>query len=60
MQDMVAADGEGVDFFLPFDNFESPARPRDVGGYREFRSRSLAFNHARNRRMQAWVESRCS
>ena len=60
LQDMVAADGQGVSFFLPFEGFESPARPRDVDSYREFRSRSLEFNHSRNRRMQAWVASTCS
>jgi hypothetical protein len=37
LQDLVAADGAAVRFFMPFDDFNPPAKPGDVETYREFR-----------------------
>jgi len=55
LQDLVARDDTTVRFFLPFDDFVSPAVPRDVDSYRAFRQRSIAFAEARNRRIEQWA-----
>ncbi len=54
LEDLVDDDGN-VKFFAPFDNFVSPAIPKDVAGYLQFRSRSMSFIEARNRRIAQWV-----
>ena len=36
---------------MPFEDFSSPAVPRDVATYMEFRRRSMLFVEARNRRI---------
>lgn len=36
LQELVTADGATVRFFMPFDNFNSPARPRDAEIYGGF------------------------
>lgn len=53
LQDLVTADGGAVRFFMPFDDFNPPAMPRDVETYREFRRQSIEFIEARNRRIDA-------
>jgi hypothetical protein len=53
LQDLVTADGRGVRFFMPFDDFNPPAMPRDVETYREFRRLSIEFIQARNQRIDA-------
>lgn len=50
LNDLVA-DDFSVRFFLPFDGFDSPALPADVGAYREFRHREIEFVEARNKRI---------
>ena len=55
LQDLVTADGAAVRFFMPFDDFNPPAKPRDVATYREFRRSSMEFIEARNRRIDALV-----
>ena len=42
-----------IQFFMPFDGFQSPAVPNDVHSYREFRERSMEFIKARNARVGA-------
>ncbi|MGN6484009.1 MAG: DUF6994 family protein [Thermomicrobiales bacterium] len=51
LQDMVSDDYETVRFFMPFDDFRTPAVPGDVDTYREFRRRSMEFTVARNARI---------
>ena len=50
-------DGRSVRFFLPFDGFNSPARPQDAETYREFRQHSIDFIEARNRRIDHLANS---
>jgi hypothetical protein len=52
LQDLVAGDGS-VRFFMQFDDFRSPAVPRELRTYREYRRRSIEFVKARNRRIEA-------
>jgi len=51
LQDMVSDDYGTIRFFMPFDDFRTPAVPKDVDTYREFRRRSMEFNRARNGRI---------
>lgn len=52
LQDIVDS-SHSVRFFMPFDDFKSPAVPSDVSTYREFRARSMEFNTARNERIRS-------
>lgn len=54
LQDLVN-DAGPVRFFLPFDDFRTPAIPRDLSTYREYRQRSEEFVVARNRRIDNWA-----
>ena len=51
LQDLVDSDGK-VQFFLPFNDFKTSARPGDVDSYREFRCKSISFVEARNARIE--------
>jgi Family of unknown function (DUF6994) len=51
LHDLVTDAYDGVRFFLPFDDFTTPAVPRDVDTYREYRRRSIEFVTARNLRI---------
>jgi Family of unknown function (DUF6994) len=51
LQDIVSDDYRHVKFFMPFDDFQTAAVPRDVETYREFRRRSIDFVVARNLRI---------
>lgn len=55
LQDLVTVDGTSVRFFMTFDDFESPAMPRNAETYREFRRLSIEFIEARNRRIDALI-----
>jgi hypothetical protein len=55
LQDLVTTDGAKVRFFMPFDDFNPPAKPRDAETYREFRRLSIEFIEARNRRIDVLV-----
>ncbi|MCD9154568.1 hypothetical protein NP095_14380 [Aeromicrobium duanguangcaii] len=50
LQDLLTPD-DGVDFFLPFEDFRGPAVPRDLDGYMAYRERTIAFIAHRNERM---------
>ena len=50
LDDIVGDDGQ-VRFFMPFDNFQSVAVPRDYSTYAEYRRRTIEFVHARNARI---------
>lgn len=51
----MTVDGTSVRFFMTFDDFESPAMPRNAETYREFRRLSIEFIEARNRRIDALI-----
>jgi hypothetical protein len=53
LQDLVADDGQ-VKFFMDFKNFTTPAVPRDIETYKEYRRLSMEFVDARNRRIRRW------
>jgi hypothetical protein len=50
LQDLVD-DDYSVRFFMPFDNFKTPAWPQDGDTYREYRHLSIEFIKTRNRRI---------
>jgi len=49
--DLVTEDCSTVNFFMPFDDFNSPSTPKDRDAYEEYRSRSIEFVVARNHRI---------
>ena len=51
LQDLVTNDRAAVRFFMPFDDFRTPAVPEDDATYRDYRRRSIEFIEARNRRI---------
>lgn len=51
LQDLTTRDGSDVRFFLPFDGFQSAARPREVETYVEYRRRAIEFIMARAQRI---------
>ncbi len=57
LQDLVTEDAARLKFFMPFDDFESPAVPRDIETYLEYRRRSIEFVRARNRRIDHYCAS---
>lgn len=55
LQDLVTPDAGQVTCFLPFEDFTTPAVPRDLDTYLDFRRRSIDFVTARNRRIEQWA-----
>jgi len=51
LQDLVTNDYSAVNFFMPFDDFNTPSVPRDGDTYMRYRRRSIEFVEARNRRI---------
>lgn len=51
LQDLVSADFESVNFFMPFDDFRGRSVPADVPSYRAYREASIQFISARNVRI---------
>lgn len=51
LQDLVSADRSTIRFFMPFDDFSTPAVPKGVEPYRTFRQHSMEFTAARNARI---------
>jgi len=58
LQDMISADAESVDLFLPSDGFARPSRPVTLDEYAVYREKATAFVEARNRRMLTSVTNR--
>jgi hypothetical protein len=56
LHDLVTADAGAVRFFTVFDDFKTPAVPRDVETYRGYRQRSIDFVLARNQRIVEWCD----
>lgn len=58
LDDLVTDDYRGVRFFVPFDDFTTPALPGTVEAYRSYRDVSAEFIEARNRRIgRPWLSS---
>ena len=55
LHDLVTTDVDQVNFFTEFDDFTSPAVPRDFDTYVDYRRRTIAFVEARNRRINRWA-----
>ena len=55
LQDLVTDDYSAVRFFMPFDDFKTPAVPKDLDTYQEYRRRSIEFIDARNRRIERFA-----
>ncbi len=55
LQDLTTTD-YSVTFFLPFNDFTTPATPMDVEQYTVYRQRSIDFVQARNQRIPASCE----
>lgn len=51
LQDLVAEDYSAVNFFMPFDNFNTPSVPKDRDAYTTYRNCSIEFVEARNQRI---------
>ncbi|MFO6452439.1 MULTISPECIES: DUF6994 family protein [unclassified Aeromicrobium] len=51
LQDLVSPTG-AVEFFLPFDDFRTPALPRDLAAYTAYRERTVLFITGRNARIE--------
>jgi hypothetical protein len=51
LQDLVTDDGSQVRFFMPFDDFEGPAVPRDLRTYVTYKRNAVEFVRARNERI---------
>lgn len=52
LDDLLQENGEAVDFWLPFDNFERSAFPEDLGEYLPYRDNLVSFVSRRNRRIK--------
>lgn len=50
--DDLVDDDLNVRVFMPFDDFNPPSVPRDLGVYKEYRRRSIEFIEARNQRIE--------
>jgi len=53
LQDLIDDSYSAVKFFMPFDEFRPPAKPRDIDTYQEYRRLSIEFVEARNRRIDS-------
>lgn len=51
LQDLVTKDYSTVNFFMPFDNFNTPSVPKNGDAYSKYRHLSIEFVNARNRRI---------
>jgi hypothetical protein len=55
LQDLVTAGTEEVKFLMHFEDFTTPAVPTDLDTYKEYRSLTIDFLTARNRRIAQWA-----
>lgn len=58
LQDLVTKDCSAVNFFMPFDDFKTPAVPCDGDTYTDYRRFSIQFIAARNRRIERHIGGR--
>lgn len=54
LQDLVTHDCAAVNFFLPFDGFNSSPVPDSMAAYLDYRALAVDFIEARNQRIQTW------
>lgn len=55
LQDAIDDDASTIRFCMPFDDFHGPSVPTSLSSYLEYRSRSIEFIHARNRRIERYL-----
>lgn len=55
LHDLLENGSDSVKFFLPFDDFNSSAAPRDRSAYDNYRARAVEFIGARNQRIYDWA-----
>lgn len=55
LRDLIEPNGRDIKFFTPFDDFATPAVPRNAAEYSDYRQRSMEFVCARNRRIDRYV-----
>jgi hypothetical protein len=55
LQDLVTDDAGRVKFSMHFDDFTTPAVPRDIETYKEYRRLTIEFVKARNDRINQWA-----
>ncbi len=58
LQDMIRNDSSAVEFFTPFDNFNSSPVPDSMAAYLSYREQAIGFINARNQRIQKWQETK--
>ena len=51
------ANGDEINFFLPFEDFRNSPWPADLNQYRAYMKSTMDFVAARNRRIAEWVKS---
>jgi len=51
LQDLVSKDYSSIDFFMPFENFKSPALPKTFDAYCSYKDQAMAFVNKRNQRI---------
>lgn len=51
LQDLVSADCSTINFFMPFDEFKTPAIPQSVATYLLYKNCVIKYIHARNQRI---------
>ena len=54
LQDLVTDDAGRVKFSMHSDDFTTPALPRDIETYKEYRRLTIEFVKARNDRIYRW------
>jgi hypothetical protein len=57
LQDTVTSDSSAVEFFMPFDDFNSSPVPGSMAAYLLYREHAIGFINARNQRIQRWYET---
>lgn len=61
LQDIVSKSSSEIEFFLPHDpSFEGSPRPGSVDSYMQYKSNTMRFIQARNRRIKDWAASNLS
>lgn len=51
LQDLVSADYSTINFFMPFDDFKTPAIPKSLATYMSYKNCVIKYIHARNQRI---------
>ena len=51
LQDLVTKDSSEINFFMPFDNFKTPAVPKTIEGYISYKDQVIDFINKRNQRI---------